>query len=511
MNYLTTDTELTSVANAIREKGGTSSTLEYPQGFIDAIQNIGPAVLQPKDVNFYDFDGTLLYSYTFTEANALTSLPASPTRSRLTFQEWNWTLAQIKAYITAVPGARIDVGATYTTSSGNTEIDIVLTDNLTVVLYINVTSVSPALSCDWGDGTSSSAISSTGYVHVQHTYSRAGEYTISFSGGRFGFVSGSYVPFITDVAQRLANGIDQKMSGVVSRIRLGNNYRWIPNGIRCLRNLESISVPKGCEVPQRMSILRNDSLKCIVIPSDVVTSDGFDRNISLEVVCVSPVMTSFCTQIFMADASLKNITIPTSVTTIGTYAFYEDFGLEKLIYPSTLTSVGAPQLATISGYYSMFELKRVEFLCPYSALSSTNIAICNGFYSLEKFKFPTGFPYVTNNQFNQCSNLKEITIPDGATYIGANAFSICLVLEEVTVPDSVSDIYSSAFYNSGIKTLHMKPTTPPSYGSNVFNVNALPNDFVIKVPYSSDHSVLNAYKAASGWSALASYMQEEAS
>jgi len=38
--YLTTDTELTSVANAIRTKGGTSAVLTYPAGFVSAIQAI---------------------------------------------------------------------------------------------------------------------------------------------------------------------------------------------------------------------------------------------------------------------------------------------------------------------------------------------------------------------------------------------------------------------------------------------------------------------------------------
>ncbi len=36
-DYLTTDTELVSVANAIRTKGGTSDPLEWPQGYVDAI------------------------------------------------------------------------------------------------------------------------------------------------------------------------------------------------------------------------------------------------------------------------------------------------------------------------------------------------------------------------------------------------------------------------------------------------------------------------------------------
>ena len=39
-NYLVTDTELTSIANAIRTKGGTSESLSFPTEFVSAIGNI---------------------------------------------------------------------------------------------------------------------------------------------------------------------------------------------------------------------------------------------------------------------------------------------------------------------------------------------------------------------------------------------------------------------------------------------------------------------------------------
>ena len=38
--FLTFDTDLTAVANAIRAKGGTSAQLIYPSGFVSAIQAI---------------------------------------------------------------------------------------------------------------------------------------------------------------------------------------------------------------------------------------------------------------------------------------------------------------------------------------------------------------------------------------------------------------------------------------------------------------------------------------
>ena len=80
------------------------------------IQTGGTTTVTESDVNFYDYDGTLLYSYTTAEANALTSLPDLPDRKSegLTAQEWNYTLAQIQTIVKA------DVGVTYITTDGKT-------------------------------------------------------------------------------------------------------------------------------------------------------------------------------------------------------------------------------------------------------------------------------------------------------------------------------------------------------------------------------------------------------
>lgn len=50
IDYLTTDQELTSIANAIRTKGGTSASLTYPAGFVSAIENLpsGGGIYQAK-------------------------------------------------------------------------------------------------------------------------------------------------------------------------------------------------------------------------------------------------------------------------------------------------------------------------------------------------------------------------------------------------------------------------------------------------------------------------------
>ena len=51
-DYLVTDTELTGVADAIRTKGGTSASLEWPDGYVDAVEAISTTpTLQQKNVH----------------------------------------------------------------------------------------------------------------------------------------------------------------------------------------------------------------------------------------------------------------------------------------------------------------------------------------------------------------------------------------------------------------------------------------------------------------------------
>lgn len=50
MDYKVTDTELTSIANAIRTKGGTSDLLEFPTEFVEAIGDIHTGTFGTKTV-----------------------------------------------------------------------------------------------------------------------------------------------------------------------------------------------------------------------------------------------------------------------------------------------------------------------------------------------------------------------------------------------------------------------------------------------------------------------------
>jgi hypothetical protein len=74
-DYLTTDTDLTAVADAIREKGGTSAALVWPQGYVDAIGAIesgggsaGPILNPLNGAEMYVENGSLTHTYEFDPA-----------------------------------------------------------------------------------------------------------------------------------------------------------------------------------------------------------------------------------------------------------------------------------------------------------------------------------------------------------------------------------------------------------------------------------------------------------
>lgn len=117
---------------------------------------------------------------------------------------------------------------------------------------------------------------------------------------------------------------------------------------------------------------------------------------------------------------------------------------------------------------------------------------------------PPNITVISNWDFYQ-SQLESVTLPDTLTTIQIHAFRNAK-LKSVTIPASVTSIGDTAFYNNGnqFTTAVLLPTTPPTCDSSkIFVSNA---NLKIYVPYSSDHSILDAYKAS--WTALTSKIYE---
>ena len=119
------DTKLQNIAVAIQNKdGGGQMTVDQMPTRIVEIPTGGS--VEKKDVNFYDWEGTLLFGYSVEEVQAMTSLPAPDTspnyqsvdHNLLTFQEWTRNLTNIKTWVRNHSDQSLGVGAIYTTTDG---------------------------------------------------------------------------------------------------------------------------------------------------------------------------------------------------------------------------------------------------------------------------------------------------------------------------------------------------------------------------------------------------------
>ena len=118
------DSKLQDIAVAIQGKdGGGTMTVEQMPTRIAEIPTGGGSV-EKKDVNFYDWEGTLLFCYSVEEVRAMTSLPAPDTSPNyqsvdhdlLTFQKWTRNLTNIKTWVRNHSNQSLGVGAIYTTT-----------------------------------------------------------------------------------------------------------------------------------------------------------------------------------------------------------------------------------------------------------------------------------------------------------------------------------------------------------------------------------------------------------
>lgn len=198
---------------------------------------------------------------------------------------------------------------------------------------------------------------------------------------------------------------------------------------------------------------------------------------------------------------MKYVSIPTYLTRISDGAFNNCLSLVDISMPDSVTSIGA------NAFYYCYALEHVHLSPQTTSIGEYAFYNC---YALHDIEIPSGVTQISQYAFHGCYGLASVAIPSSVTSIGAVAFASCFGLTSMTIPASVTSIGANAFAKCyGIKEYHMKRTTPPTLsGSNAFS--GIASDCVIYVPYSSNHSVLNAYKSATNWATYASIMQEEA-
>ena len=130
-----------------------------------------------SDVNFYDYDGKRVASYTAADFAALDAMPANPSHQGLTAQGWNWSLSDAKAYVAKY--GRLIIGQQYITDDGKTRlyINIATKGRMSPSIYWTQTAANGVI-INWGDGSAEETVAGTGDKSLSHTYALPGEYVI---------------------------------------------------------------------------------------------------------------------------------------------------------------------------------------------------------------------------------------------------------------------------------------------------------------------------------------------
>lgn len=128
----------------------------------------------------------------------------------------------------------------------------------------------------------------------------------------------------------------------------------------------------------------------------------------------------------------------------------------------------------------------------------------SGCTSLTSITIPNSVTSIGKSVFSGCSGLSNVTIPNSVMSISYNLFGGCGSLTSITIPNSITKIESGAFSGcTNLMNITCMASNPPSVSNWDSVFGGVPSNCQIYVPSES----VDAYKAAKGWSTVASYIQ----
>lgn len=299
--------------------------------------------VEEKDVNFYDYNGNLLHSYTIEEVATLTALPELPEHEGLICQGWNYSLDDVKGAT-----GLMNVGAIYTTDDGTTRVHIEVTseNSVSFTFYWKQT-IANGVVVNWGDGSSTTSSSATGSVSMSHAYTSAGNYTVSFAvmdGCTFSLGQG------TNSTQFCGNSTYQK--NMVKGVNIGDGSVVVSDrAFYTYYALQNISLSRSVKSIGTYAFYDCRSIQSISIPESITTigTYAFQYCYSLTTVSLSKGITTVGMYLFSNCHSLRNICIPESVTSIANDVFGSCYSIAKISIARSVKSIGSSAFSSMYG------------------------------------------------------------------------------------------------------------------------------------------------------------------
>lgn len=319
----------------------------------------GSTPKEAKQINFIDYDGTIVESYTAAEWANVSALPSNPshTDKGLVSDGWNWTKQQIDSYLTSYSTGKVWVGQMYKTASGDSEIDISFLDdaNLSILVryYANGT-----MSIDWGDGSAAETGTGTGGMLTKsHTYATGGSYTIKYHtvSGTCGFMGTSTTQTLVSAYPSIStSAANQARAQIVRAIRVAENTYVGNYAFYNLSSVEYVTLPSSVTSIGTYCFGSCLTVRALTIPKDVSSILGSTfSTCGAEVISLPSGITSFATSSLTGCQRLKYITIPPSTETIGASCFNACPCLQNVVVPNGVTSIGASFLSSSYGISSV--------------------------------------------------------------------------------------------------------------------------------------------------------------
>lgn len=279
----------------------------------------GTTGVSPKEVNFYDYDGTCVYAYSVAEAQALSELPAGPEHPGLVFQGWNWSLEGVKGLTRAM-----NIGAMYTTDDGTTRLYITLQEGRTSPML--GVGVNGTVTVDWGDGTEPDVLTGTSkYTYIwtpQHAYAKAGNYVIRMTvEGEMTFVGTSATNTNACILRHVSSADVRNIAyqRALNKVEIGNGVTDIHSyAFAQCECLATVSIPMNTNVSADYVFQKCRALKSVTFPDGVTNVGNYACN--------------GCSCLVMAA-------IPLGTTGIGTYAFNGCYAFRSATLPDSVTNI----------------------------------------------------------------------------------------------------------------------------------------------------------------------------
>ena len=465
----------TAMPDEVTDNGTIDTTL-----YDSVTVNVSGGGAGASDVTFYDYDGTVVDSYTTAEFAELSDLPANPTHDGLTAQGWNWTLADAKTYVAA--NGKLNIGQMYAnnTMGGKTYLHIRLGEaRLKPYLGLTGNSSGTAVDIDWGDNsTPESATLNDSTVYTPHEYASDGEYIISISVTS-GSISLNGINNSANLFRKSASidvNNDKVYANILIKAELGTGVTYIGDYAFCNCNsLTSVTISSSATSIGYRGFYICPSLKSVTMPTSVTSigNSAFYGCYSLISITIPTSVTSIENSTFHFCYSLTSIAIPMSVTSIGTEAFRNCNSLTLITLPSLMTIIKG------STFYGCSSLATIIIPSGVTTIGSNAFYTC---YALSSVTIPSTVTSIESAAFNSCNSLAAITIPSGVTKIEEYAFQSCTSLTSITIPSLVTSIGSSAFYDArGLGFIKFNSATPPTVSSGMA-WSYIPTDCIIYVP-----------------------------